>query len=267
MLHLAERPPDEDHAYGHAKAEYFSSGVEGGLIVLAATGIAWAAISRLFRPEPVSETALGLAINAIASAINGGMGLWLLRVGQIHGSMALEADGRHLLVDVMTSLGVIAGLVAVAMTGWQWLDPVIGLIIAGNIIWQGVSLVRRSALGLLDTALPAEERERLEQVLNAHCRRESLLYHALRTRQGGARRFMSVHILFPGDWTLKRAHDAVERIEHDLRAAVNNLTVFTHLEPLEDPTSWRDTQLQRDDARLPLSGEGAAAKHKRGNKP
>ncbi len=245
MLHLAQRPPDDDHAYGHDKAEYFSSGVEGALIVLAAIGIAGSAIERLLNPQPLAVSAAGLLANGLATAINLGVGIWLIRVGRRASSIALEADGQHLLVDVASSIGVVIGLLAVLATGWQWLDAVIALLVAANIVVHGAQLVRRSALGLLDSALPATERAEIVRILDAACVTHGLAHHALRTRQSGVRRFMSVHVLFPDAWTIRRAHDVIEEIERALRAAVPNLTAVTHLEPIGDPKSWADAALLR----------------------
>ena len=244
MLGIASRPPDEEHAYGHDKAEYFSSGVEGGLILLAAASIIWTSVERLINPQPIDQTTLGLLINGVATAINLGVGLLLIRTGKREHSIALEADGHHLLTDVWTSVGVIVGVVAVVLTQWTWLDAVIALIVAANIIWQGVRLVRRSALGLLDTALPAEELQRLETILNKYCR-DGVTYHALRTRRSGVRRFSSVHVLVPGDWTVQRGHTLLEKIEHEMHEALPSLVIVTHLEPVEDPRSFSDVELDR----------------------
>ncbi|GAB4429571.1 MAG: cation diffusion facilitator family transporter [Chloroflexi bacterium OHK40] len=246
VLSVAARPPDEDHAYGHDKAEYFSSGVEGGLILLAAGSIAYTAIGRLRSPEPIEQVGLGLAISVAASAINLLVARVLLQAGRHYRSITLEADAHHLMTDVWTSVGVVLGVAAVALTGWQRLDPIIALIVAANIIWSGARIIQRSVLGLLDTALPAAERDRVIAVLQAYSEREGVQYHALRTRQAGARRFVSVHILVPGSWSVQRGHILLERIEHDVRAALANTTVFTHLEPIEDPDSFADQTLDRE---------------------
>jgi cation diffusion facilitator family transporter len=248
VLTVAARPPDDDHAYGHDKAEYFSSGVEGGLILLAAGSIAYAAANRLLDPQPVEQAGLGLAISVVASAINLVVARVLLQAGRHYHSITLEADAHHLITDVWTSVGVIVGVAAVALTGWERLDPIIALIVAANIVWSGVRLLQRSALGLLDTALPADERARVVAILAAYAEREGVQHHALRTRQAAARRFVSVHILVPGGWTVHAGHALLERIERDVRAALPNATVFTHLEPLEDPESFEDQTLDRREA-------------------
>jgi cation diffusion facilitator family transporter len=245
VLIIAARPPDDDHAYGHNKAEYFSSGVEGALIVIAALTIGYTAIDRLINPQPVESVGLGLAISAGASLINLFVARILFLAGRRHRSITLEADAQHLMTDVWTSVGVIIGVAAVALTGWQWLDPTIALAVAANIIWSGWKLLSRSALGLLDTALPKAERTTVQRILDGYCGREGIAYHALRTRQAGARRFVSVHILVPGGWTVQRGHAVLEQIEHDVCAALPGTTLFTHLEPIDDPISFADQQLDR----------------------
>lgn len=244
MLTVAARPPDAEHAYGHSKAEYFSSGVEGSLILIAAVSIAVAAVERWVHPQPLANLGVGLGVSVGASVINLGVALVLLRAGRRYQSITLEANSRHLLTDVWTSAGVLAGVGAVALTGWQRLDPVVALLVAANIVHSGAGIVRKSLLGLMDTALPDEELRALRGVLESHTRGE-VKFHALRTRQSGSRRFMSVHVLVPGGWTVHRGHALLERIEADLRAAVPGVTVFTHLESLDDPASWEDMGLDR----------------------
>ncbi len=245
VLTIAARPPDEDHAYGHDKAEYFSSGVEGGLILLAAISIIYSAWGRLFDPQPIEQAGLGLAISVAASAINLAVARVLMQAGRHYNSITLEADAHHLMTDVWTSVGVVVGVTAVALTGWERLDPIIAMVVAANIIWSGVRILQRSALGLLDTALPDDERARVVAILAGYTEREGVQYHALRTRQAAARRFCSVHILVPGDWTVARGHMLLEQIEHDVRSALPNATIFTHLEPIEDPLSFEDQTLDR----------------------
>jgi cation diffusion facilitator family transporter len=244
MLSVAARPPDEEHAYGHGKAEYFASGVEGALILFAAAAIGLISIERLIAPQPIEQVGLGLGVSVLAALINLGVALVLLRAGRKYHSVTLEANARHLLTDVWTSAGVVVGIIAVTATGWQRLDPIIALLVAAHILTSGFHLVRRSALGLLDTALPEEDQAAVLVVLNRY-QRDKVRYHALRTRQAGARRFVSFHILVPGDWTVQRGHRLLERIEREIREVVPNVTVFTHLEPLEDPVSWQDTELDR----------------------
>jgi cation diffusion facilitator family transporter len=247
MLTISARPPDEEHAYGHSKAEYFASGAEGTLILVAAVSIIVAAVGRLMNPQPLEQVGLGLAVSVAASLINLVTAQILLRAGRRYNSIALEADAHHLMTDVWTSVGVVVGIGAVVLTGWERLDPIIALVVAANIIWSGVSLVRRSALGLMDTALPAEDQEAIRQILDSY-RQEGVQFHALRTRSAGARCFVSVHVLVPGTWTVLRGHNLLERIEADLRSRLQNVTVFTHLEPLEDSKSWQDTTLDREKA-------------------
>jgi cation diffusion facilitator family transporter len=244
MLTVAERPADEDHPYGHGKAEYFSSGVEGTLILIAAVSIGVAAVDRLISPKPLEEIGIGLAVSIVASSVNLGVALLLLRVGRKSNSITLEANARHLLTDVWTSIGVIVGVGMVALTGWARLDPIVALVVAANIIWTGVGIIRRSVGGLMDTALPAEDRVAVQEVLKSH-EQVGVKFHALWTRQAGARKFISLHVLVPGDWTVHRGHQLLERIEDDIRQAVLDSTVFTHLESLDDPTSWDDATLDR----------------------
>jgi len=245
-LTVAARPPSELHPFGYGKAEYFSSGVEGSLILVAAVGITWSAIPRLLQPVPLEHIGLGLAITLVAAAVNYGVARVLLAADRNYGSITLEADARHLMTDVWTSVGVVAGVAAVAVTGWERLDPIVALTVAANIIWTGSKLVRRSVLGLLDGALPESDQAAVKKVLDECCG-HNVQFHALRTRQAGARKFVSVHILVPGEWTVQRGHDLLEQIEEQIRAAVPGANMFTHLEPLEDPLSWQDIGLDRDD--------------------
>lgn len=244
MLTVAARPADEDHAYGHGKAEYFSSGVEGGLILVAAAGITVTAIGRLLHPRPLEEIGLGLAASAVASLINLAVALSLLRAGRRHGSITLEANARHLLTDVWTSAGVIAGVGLVALTDLLWLDPLVALLVAANIVRTGADIVRRSVHGLMDKALVETDLETVRGILRRY-ESQGVQFHALRTRQSGARKFVSVHVLVPGQWTVQRGHELLERIEADIRSALPGSTVFTHLESLEDPSSWEDQTLER----------------------
>jgi len=245
MLSLAARPPDANHAYGHGKAEYFSSGVEGGLILIAAISIAVTAVERLLNPRPLEQVGLGLGVSVVASAINLGVSLVLMRAARQYDSITLKANAHHLMTDVWTSAGVLLGVGLVVVTGWLWLDPVVALAVAANIVWTGTKIVHASVQGLMDVALPAEEQERIKSVLERYAS-EEVNYHALRTRQSGPRRFVSVHILVPGAWSVMDGHDLVERIEADLRATLPMLSVLTHLEPLEDPAAHDDLDLDRD---------------------
>lgn len=245
MLSIAARPADEEHTYGHSKAEYFSSGAEGTLIVIAAISIAVTAIGRLLHPQPIEQVGIGLIVSLAASAINLGVALVLRRAARRYESITLDADSRHLMTDVWTSVGVVFGVGAVALTGWEWLDPVIALLVAANIVWSGARIVHESWLGLMDTALPPEEQAIIQKALEPH-RRDGVEFHAFRSRQSGARRFVSMHVLVPGQWTVDRGHQLLERVEADISDALPNTTVFTHLESLNDPSSWEDMTLDRD---------------------
>jgi cation diffusion facilitator family transporter len=243
-LSFAAREPDEERAFGYQKAEYFSSGTEGALILVAAVGIMATAANRLLHPAALEAVGIGLVVTALASIVNLAVALRLRKAGRLYESITLEADARHLMTDVWTSAGVIVGVGAVVVTGWLWLDPVVALAVGLNIVRAGVDLVRRSILGLLDTAIAPAERERLQIVLESY-RDRGIVWHALRTRQSGARRFVSLHVLVPGDWTVQRGHDLLEDLERDIRVRLGNVTVFTHLEPVEDPVSWEDIGLDR----------------------
>jgi cation diffusion facilitator family transporter len=244
MLNVAARPPDEEHAYGHGKAEYFASGAEGALILLAAVGIGWAAVGRLLAPQPLEQVGFGAVVSTAASLVNLAVSRVLLAAGRRHHSIALEADAHHLMTDVWTSAGVLGAIGLVALTGWNVLDPIIAIGVALQIVSTGVQLMRRSALGLLDTALPEPEQAAVRQVLARHEGPE-VRFHAVRTRLAGARRFVSMHVLVPGGWTVRRGHDLLEVIEGQVRQALPHATVFTHLEALEDPASWQDEGLDR----------------------
>jgi cation diffusion facilitator family transporter len=244
MLTLAEQPEDEDHPHGHGKAEYFSSAFEGFLILVAAVAIAWAAIERLLAPRPLEAVGIGLAVSVVASAINFGAARVLLAAGRASHSITLEADAHHLMTDVWTSTGVVAGVGLAWATGWLWLDPAIAFAVAANIVWTGWVLLRRSAGGLMDASLPKAERDAIEAAL-AGFEAEGIGYHALRTRQAGARAFVTVHLLVPGRWSVQEAHDWSERVERAMRHAVPRAHVTTHLEPREDPVAMRDADLDR----------------------
>jgi len=244
MLSVSARPPDEDHAYGHTKAEYFASGAEGVLILVAAVAIGWAAVLRLLEPRALEKVGLGLVVSTFASILNFLAARILLAAGRRYRSIALEADAQHLLTDVWTSAGVLVAVGAVSVTGWQRLDPIIALLVAVNIVRTGVSLVKRSAVALLDVAWAPPEQEVLRSILQKHERPE-VKFHAIRTRQAGARRFVSLLVLVPGRWTVAQGHDLSERIESEIRSAVPHSTVETHIEPLEDPASWEDQDLDR----------------------
>jgi cation diffusion facilitator family transporter len=244
-LTLASRPPDARHAFGYTKAEYFSSALEGVLIFVAALSIIVTAVPRLWTPHPVEQLGWGLLISTVAAVVNGLTALVLLRAGKRLRSIALKADGHHLLTDVWTSVGVLIGLVAVKFTGWLVLDPIIAIGVAINILWAGFRLLRETGSGLLDAALPKEDRVAIDLVLNEH-QAKGIQFHALRTRLAGSRRFVTLHVLVPGDWTVKRGHDLCEQIEMAISAALPGTHTITHLEPAEDPLSWEDQDLDRD---------------------
>jgi cation diffusion facilitator family transporter len=244
MLSLAAEPADETHAHGHGKAEYFSSGFEGFLILVAALSIAYAAIDRLLHPQALEAVGVGLAVSIIASLINLATARILMTVGRQHHSITLEADAHHLLTDVWTSVGVIIGVGLVWLSGWLWLDPVIALLVAANIVWTGWQLLRRSTAGLMDASIPEAQCRAIEAVLENY-RGQGLDFHALRTRQAGMRAFVTLHVMVPGAWTVQQGHDWLERIERDIRRVVPNAHVMTHLEPLEDPLSLSDQGLDR----------------------
>lgn len=245
MLSLAEQPADEDHPHGHSKAEYFSSAFEGFLIVLAAVSIAYTAIDRLFSPQPLEAVGFGLLVSVAASVINFVVARLLLKVGREHQSITLEADAHHLMTDVWTSVGVILGVGLVVLSGWNWLDPTIALLVAANIVWTGWQLMRRSASGLMDVALPPADLAKVENVLRDYGKHR-ISYHALRTRQAGRRSFISLHVLVPGKWSVQDAHDWVEKIEHDIRNVLPGSHITAHIEPADDPCSLDDQELDRE---------------------
>jgi cation diffusion facilitator family transporter len=244
MLNVAAIPEDEDHHFGHGKAEYFSSAFEGLLIIVAALAIGYTAVDRLLHPRALEQIGVGLAVSVVASLVNLAVARVLLAAGRQYHSITLEADAHHLMTDVWTSAGVIVAVGAVAATGWSWLDPVIALLVAANIVRTGWLLLRRSAAGLMDAALPEAQTQAIEAVLERY-RDQGLDFHALLTRQAGARAFVSVHVLVPGVWTVQDGHDWLERIEGEIRAVVPNAHVLTHLEPIEDPLSAADRHLDR----------------------
>ena len=245
MLTIAARPADEDHVYGHSKAEYFASVTEGILILGAAIGIIFAAVQRLIDPRPLEQLSVGLGVSVAASLINFIVARILLNAGRARQSITLEADAQHLMTDVWTSVGVIGGVAIAGFTGWNILDPLVAIAVALNIIWTGMQLVRRSVSGLMDEALPETEQQKIKEVMTKF-REKGVDFHALRTRQAAARRFMSVHILVPGKWTVHDAHHIAEDFEADIRSALGGVvTVFTHLEPIEDELSMEDMHLDR----------------------
>jgi cation diffusion facilitator family transporter len=245
MLRVAAAPPDEEHPYGFSKAEYFSAGIEGGLIVIAAAGILLAAIPRLVHPQPLELPALGLALTVIATALNFAVARSLIGAGRRFHSITLEADGRHLMTDVWTSLGVFAGVALVFLTELYWLDPLVALGVAAHIVWTGAALMRRSVRGLLDAAISPADKKAVTRLLGEYSQRYGVSFHALRTRQAGARRFLSFHMLVPDAWTVSQAHKLSEELEERIRSLVPNASIDTHIEPISDPASYEDQGLDR----------------------
>ena len=239
MLTIAARPADAEHSFGHSKAEYFASVVEGILILIAASGIAYTAVERMLNPRPLEQVGVGLVVSVGASIVNFVVARILMKAGKQHNSITLEADAKHLMTDVWTSVGVISGIGLIALTGWVRLDPIVALIVAINIVWTGIGLIRRSVDGLMDVALPDHEREAVQVVMEKY-RQKRVEFHALRTRQAASQRFLSVHMLVPGDWTVHDAHHIAEDFEGDLRTALGDAVISTHLEPVEDHISMDD---------------------------
>lgn len=242
---VAARPPDDEHSFGHYKVEYFSSGVEGGLIVAAALLIVLSVIGRLREPQPIVELNVGLAISSVAMVLNFAVARILKRASIQFRSMALEADAHHLMSDVWTSVGVLIGLGLVWLTGWQWLDSAIALGVAVHILLVGWRLVRKSLLGLMDTAWPLVEQQQLMIILEQFSEGTSLTYHAVRTRVSGSVRFVSLHLQVPGHWTVQEGHTRSDQLEAVIRQQFSPVSILIHLEPLEDPASWADMALFR----------------------
>jgi len=245
VITIAEKPADDEHAFGHTKAEYFSSAIEGGLIIVAACSIVWSAYPRLLDPRPLENMGIGLLVSLSASLINLAVAFVLLREGKKSHSITLMADGKHLMTDVWTSVGVLFAIGLVKLTGWLILDPIIAMLVALNIVWTGYRLMHQSARGLIDTAIPSEERKEIEAIFDQY-RQNGIEFHSLMTRQAGQRKFVSVHILVPGEWTVQKGHDLLEVIEARVRDHFPfPVTVFTHLEPVEDPVSHSDIGIDR----------------------
>ncbi|AQP43833.1 cation diffusion facilitator family transporter [Tessaracoccus flavus] len=241
-LKVAARPADKNHHFGHSKAEYFSSAIEGVMIFVAAAAILVFAIQRLLAPRPLEEIGLGLVISVIAALINGAVALVLLRAGRRYNSITLRADAHHLMTDVITSAGVLVGIALVWATGWVRLDPIVAILVGLNILWTGWKLVSESSSGLMDESLPKEDNDRLREILARHTTDE-VQFHAFRTRVSGARAFMEMHMLVPGAWTVQRGHDELEDIVDEIRGEFAELHVIGHLEPIEDPRSYDDEHL------------------------
>ena len=245
-LHYISHGADEDHNFGHEKAEYFSSGIEGALIFVAAISIIISAVPRLINPQPLGPLGIGIVLSLLAAGANALCAWFLLKGARAHRSITLEADAHHLLSDVWTTAGVIAAVLLVPVTGWWRLDPIVAIVVALQILWTGWQLIKRSFDGLMDKAIPEAEREIIVRILDT-LRHEGCDYHALRTRQAGRKHFVDVHILVPGAMSVQAGHDLVERIEHEIHVQAPNVEVLAHMEPLEDPRSW-------DDPKNPLAG-------------
>ncbi|NUO92092.1 MAG: cation transporter [Dermatophilaceae bacterium] len=238
-LKVAAMPADKNHHFGHTKAEYFSAAVEGMMIFVAAVVIVVSAVERFIRPQPIENVGLGLAISVVASLVNGGVAMVLLRAGRQHRSLTLTADGKHLMTDVWTSAGVVVGVLVVALTGIERLDPLVAFLVGLNIIWTGWKLIRESTEGLMDIAMPKEDNAAIAEILSRFVTRE-VHFHALRTRLSGHHRFAEVHVLVPGAWTVKRGHDLVEEVEEAVHREFGELALTCHLEPSEDPRAYGD---------------------------
>jgi cation diffusion facilitator family transporter len=244
-LRIASRPADEEFSFGYSKVEFFSSGFEGGMILIAAGSIAFTAVQRLLNPQPIEQVGLGLLISVIASLLNLGVSRLLSQAGERYESITLSADARHLMTDVITTGGVIVGVGLVSVTGLVWLDPVIALVVAVNILFTGAHLLQQSYKGLMDISLPAAELTQIQEILKTY-ETQGIKFHAVRSRSAAARRFVSMHILVPGAWSVQRAHETAEQIENKIRVGFPQIAIFTHVEPLEDPASWEDSRLEKE---------------------
>jgi len=245
-LHIASRPADEEFSFGYSKIEFFASGLEGGMILIAAGSIVFTAIPRLINPQPLEQVGLGMIIVVLASLVNLIVAQVLLKAGRKYNSITLEADSRHLMTDVLTTVGVVVGLLVVNLTGWLRLDAIIAILVAANIVRTGIGLLRRSGQGLMDVSLPQKDVKKIEEILTSF-EYQGVKFHALRTRSAARRSFVSMHILVPGEWSVQRSHQMAEQIEAEIRQAISGIVVFTHIEPLEDPASWQDRGLDRED--------------------
>jgi cation diffusion facilitator family transporter len=244
VLRIVVRPANEEFTFGFSKVEYFSSGFEGGMILLAATGIIITAVPRLINPLPLEQLGLGMIISVVASLVNLGVSLVLMRAGKRYHSITLEADARHLMTDVWTTGGVLVGVVLVSLTGYERLDPVVALLVAANILFTGYRLVKNAGRGLLDISLPENEINEVRSILDSY-QDQGVRYHAMRSRQAASRKFLVVHLLVPGDWTVHRGHQLAEEVETQGMKAIQRMYITTHIEPVEDPISLDDAHLDR----------------------
>lgn len=237
-VRAAARPPDLVHHFGHGKAEYLSAAVEGGLIFVAAVAIVWTSVERLLDPIPLDQTGLGLGLSAVATVVNLVVGALLVRAGRRMRSIAVEADGRHLLTDVATSVGVLVGIALVAIFDWYALDPIVALLVAANILYTGYGLLGRSVTGLLDASVPQDQMQAVERVLDEFRARHPVDFHALRSRESGRQRFVYVHLLVPDEWTVKRSHDLSNDLSRAIADVLPGAHTFVHVEPIHDPSSY-----------------------------
>jgi len=245
VLKLISRPANDEFTFGYSKAEYFSSGFEGGMILLAAVAIIFTALPRLLNPVPLEQLGLGLVISVAASLINLAVSLVLMRAARRYNSITLEADARHLMTDVWTTAGVLAGIALVWLTGWIRLDPIIAILVAANILFTGYRLLIRSGRGLLDISLPPEELASVKSILESY-QSQGVKFHALRSRQAAARKFLVVHLLVPGDWSVRKGHLLAEQVEKQVIETITNANIVTHIEPVEDQLSMDDISIVRD---------------------
>nr|WP_290126812.1 cation diffusion facilitator family transporter [Cutibacterium avidum] len=238
-LKVSIRPPDKNHPFGHSKAEYFSAGAEGMMIFIAAAVIMYTAVQRFIHPRPIEDVGIGLLVSVLASVVNGLVAWVLLKNGRQRRSMTLIADGKHMLTDVWTSVGVLVGVGLVWLTGWQRLDPIVAFAVGVSILVTGAKLVGQSGTALLDVSLPKEDNEAIRDFLDAHSN-DHVKFHAVRTREAGYRRFLEFHMLVPGSWTVKQGHDAMEDLIDEILDEWPEMRVSGHLEPIEDPRSYED---------------------------
>ncbi len=243
MIKVAERPPDDDHEFGHNKAEYFSSAIEGILILIAAVAIVYAALQRLLHPIELESLGLGVFVSIIATAVNLVVGIILIRAGKENNSIVLEADGNHLLTDVWTTVGILFALMLVWLTGWREADPIAAIVVSIGIAFTGYKLIKKSILGLMDTAIAPEELAKVQNVLEKYVQTHGVDFHALRSRRAGQKKFIYFHLLVPDEWTVKKGHTLSHEIEEEILEVVDHSAVFVHLEPLRDPASHDDIEL------------------------
>lgn len=241
-LTVAMKPADKNHHFGHSKAEYFSAAIEGLMIFVAAAFILFSSINRFFNPQELENIGTGLAVSIVAAVVNGVVGIVLIRAGKKHRSITLTADGKHLMTDVWTSAGVVVGVLLVALTGWAQLDAIVAFAVGVNILVTGWQLITQSTAGFMDVSLPKADNDRIRAILDTF-RSDEIEFHAIRTREAGRRRFMTVHVLVPGTWTVQQGHDLTEDIGEALRAAYPELQIICHVEPIEDPRSYEDIEL------------------------